>query len=92
MSQYAESLKSAEKSVVFIGDDFIFGMLGDPNSINISELEEFLKQSNPKVDLKITDSINVKAGKKTSQVKGITQLSINKVQFNKPELLKLING
>ena len=90
MSQYASGLKEAGKGVIFIGDSFIFGLLGDKDMVNLEELQELLGSTNEKVVVKKSDKVSykVKGQKKATQVKDVLQLSIPGLRFEKEDIIK----
>lgn len=91
LAQYAEELKMKEKAVVFVGQNFIFGLLSNPSSVDIDKLEELLKTDNPDgYDMKTKKELSykVKGQKKPIKTKGILQFSIPGVKFEKEVIQK----
>jgi alanyl-tRNA synthetase len=89
--QYAAQIKETNKSVIFIGDDFIFGLFSGKDVVDIQKLEEFLKETNPDgFEMKKADKLSFKAKgqKKPTQTTGILQVSIPGVKFERENLLK----
>lgn len=38
LAKYAQELQTLKKSVIFVGDNFIFGLLGVPECLNLDEV------------------------------------------------------
>jgi len=75
LPQYAEDLKQKGKGIIFIGHDFLFGLLGNPQSLDLAALENCTK-SHSKKELKVLKKDQVKfdfkvKGKKPVVTQGI---------------------
>ncbi|CAI2379686.1 unnamed protein product [Moneuplotes crassus] len=91
IGQYASEVKEKGKSVIFIGPTFIFGLFSSKDVIDLKELEELLKETNPDgYEMKKTEKISfkVKGQKKPTQTKDILQISIPGIKFDKEVLQK----
>lgn len=50
MAAYAHSIKETQKGVIFVGEKFVFALLGNsPTFIDLKEFEEVVKKDNTKV-------------------------------------------
>jgi alanyl-tRNA synthetase len=79
LAQYASSIKETQKGVVFLGKNFIFGLVSDPESVDLGEIEEMLNKDNDgKVVVKKMKQVKFKekGKKKPIQTKDILQFSI----------------
>mmetsp|Transcript_2682 Transcript_2682/g.3139 ORF Transcript_2682/g.3139 Transcript_2682/m.3139 type:complete len:130 (+) Transcript_2682:46-435(+) len=91
IGQYAAEVKEKGKSVVFMGPSFIFGLFSSKDIVEVKELEEFLKETNPEgFEIKKTDKISfkVKGQKKPTQTKNILQVSIPGIKFEPENVQK----
>jgi len=57
LAQYASGLKDKKKGVVFIGNNFIYGILGTKDLISVEKLKAFLLQKNEKAELKSRNAV-----------------------------------
>ncbi len=94
LPQFAEELKAKEKSVLFLGSSFAFGILGNPASLNLDALETLCKETSTK-ETKISKKDEVKfdfkvKGKKPIVTKGIKQVSITGENFNVEKIVELL--
>ena len=62
LKEHAESLKRSGKGVVFVGDNFLYGLLGRTD-VDIDGLLKVLKNFNPDAKIKTQDKIQIKKGK-----------------------------
>jgi len=69
---YAKEIKETGKGVVFVGGNFIFGLLGDPSTLKVDDLKNLTKLDvKTKNDIKLT----IPDSKEKIDVKGILQFS-----------------
>ena len=87
---HAESLKQAGKSVIFVGDNFLYGMLGRGDAIDLHELESALKAKDPKGKFQTKDKIKIKKGKTEVTIDGIVEF--NYIGNLGPEAKELIRA
>jgi len=68
-----QDLKERGKSLIYIGETFIYGVLGNPQVLNIDKLKEEVKRKNASANLKISNEIKHQntATKKKVQVKDV---------------------
>lgn len=91
MATYGAIVKEKNKGVMFIGENFLFGLFGNPDMINLKELEERLKENNPdgvSIQTKNQVSYKAKGEKKPTQTKDILQISVPGIKVDKEALQK----
>lgn len=86
LPQFAEEIQKKEKGVVYIGSNFVVGLLGKPDLLNIKELEELCKTiSTKEVKARSQDQVKFdfkEKGKKPVVTKGVCQFAITGADFN----------
>jgi hypothetical protein len=76
LKEHADSLKKAGKGVVFVGENFVYGLLGNPGAVNLEAFGNVLKEKNPGAKVKSQDKVQGKKGKgKGNNVDGILEFS-----------------
>eukprot|EP01015_Nassula_variabilis_P003133 TRINITY_DN1193_c0_g2_i13.p2 TRINITY_DN1193_c0_g2~~TRINITY_DN1193_c0_g2_i13.p2 ORF type:complete len:249 (-),score=67.00 TRINITY_DN1193_c0_g2_i13:82-828(-) len=76
LAAYAEGLKANQKGAIYIGQNFVFGQLGDPSLIDLEKLKKVLQEDNEKVDIKTRNNVAFQdEKKKTTKVDKILQFS-----------------
>lgn len=81
LASYAQDIKEKKKGVIYIGENFLFGIIGEDKALSQEQVSEFstiLKpdKSQNKKSLLITNKVSFKVNKKKKIVtKQITQLS-----------------
>jgi len=50
-------LKEKQKAIIFIGQKFLFGILGNPKQLDLEELKKVLLSGNEKVEFKTKNSL-----------------------------------
>ena len=86
LNQYASQLKSANKGILFLGETFVFGLFGSKDMVNVKDLEEKLKETNPNgVVTKVVDKFTVKekGKKKGVPLQDVIQISIPGIKIDK---------
>jgi hypothetical protein len=48
LPQFAEEIQKREKGIVFIGDNFVVGLLGKPTLLEVPKLEALCKENSSK--------------------------------------------
>lgn len=75
LPQFAEEFKNKQKGIVFVASNFLVGLFGNPQQINMKELEEAVKAMSSKPAKVISkDKVSFKfkeKGKKEINVSGI---------------------
>ena len=73
----ALDLKEKGKSLIFVGESFIYGILGNPKVLDLEKLKALLKEKNPQANVKVATEIKHQdqKTKKKIQVKDIAQFS-----------------
>ena len=75
LKNYSEMLKQSQKGIVFLGETFIYGMLGDPTALDLSALKSFV-ESKGQVKFMQKDKVQIAKGKKKATVDGVKEFSI----------------
>ena len=96
LPQFAEELQKLGKGLVFIGDTFVVGLLGNPTLLNVPSIEEACKASSTK-EVKSRSQDQVKfdfkeKGKKPVVTKGVCQFAITGAGFNITRITELLKG
>ena len=88
LANYAKGLKDGGKGVVYVGEKFIYGILGDAKQLDLEALKEVLKEDNKEaknLDIKSKNAVEVQTGtKKKEKVDGVLQFNfMGNVVFEK---------
>jgi hypothetical protein len=92
--QYAHELQQKGKGVVFLGETFAWGLIGKPDTFDLSALEKACKEMSKK-EVKVVKKNEVKfdfkeKGKKPVVTKDILQFSITGEGFQVEKLAELL--
>ena len=94
LPQYAESIKSSGKGIIFIGNNFIVGLLGKKDLFAPEELEGLCKEMSKKgVKLQKKDQVKFdfkEKGKKPVVTKDICQFSLTGENFSIEKISEVI--
>ena len=64
MNSYAEELNKAKKGIIFYNEDFIYGMIGDPQLVNEEQLTKYLETiKKENINFKYTTQKSISLGK-----------------------------
>lgn len=91
MGQYASAMKEKRKGVVFIGESFIFGLVGNKEYVDIESLKEKLLETNPNgIEVKTQDKVSfkLKGQKKPTQTTDILQFVITGIKVDNEAVQK----
>jgi alanyl-tRNA synthetase len=76
LKEHAENLKNTGKGVVFIGNNFLYGLLGKKELLDVNALLNLLKKNNADAKIKAQEKLQVKKGKgKPVTVEGAMEFS-----------------
>jgi len=75
LPQFAEKIKELLKGIVFVGENFVVGLLGYDGMLNVKRIEDTCKESSSKeVKSRINDTVKFdfkEKGKKPVVTKGV---------------------
>ena len=95
LPQFAHTLKEQEKGIIFVGGNYILGMMGtDQTEEMVKELEACCKEMSSK-PVKMTKKADVKfdfkiKGQKPIVTKGICQFNITGADFKEDKILEIM--
>lgn len=96
LPQFAEELQKLGKGLVFVGDNFVVGLLGKPELLNVSQIEAVCKEASTKeVKARTQDQVKFdfkEKGKKPVVTKGICQFAITGQDFNVGKIAEVLKG
>lgn len=96
LPQYAEELQKREKGIIFVGDNFVVGLLGKPTLFNVTALETLCRETSSKeVKARAQDQVKFdykEKGKKPVVTKGICQFAITGQDFPIGRISELLKG
>ena len=96
LPQFAEEIQKKEKGIVFIGDNFVLGLLGKPTLLEVPKIEAICKEHSTK-EVKARSQDQVKfdfkeKGKKPVVIKGICQFAITGQDFKVDKIAELLKA
>ena len=80
LASFAADLKAANKGVIFCGGNFVNGILGNPEDLDINELKEFLSEGQDALQLRQANKVAFK-NKEVKKAKAITTKDILSFSF-----------
>lgn len=96
LPQFAEEIQKREKGIVFIGDNFVVGLLGKPTLLEVAKLEALCKENSSKeVKARTQDQVKFdfkEKGKKPVVTKGICQFAITGADFKIDKIAELLKA
>ena len=96
LPQFAEEIQKREKGIVFVGDNFVVGLLGKPILLEVAKLEALCKENSSKeVKARTQDQVKFdfkEKGKKPVVTKGICQFSITGGDFKIDKIAELLKA
>lgn len=94
LPQFAEEIQKREKGVVFVGDNFVVGLLGKPALLEVAKVEAVCKEHSTKeVKARTQDQVKFdfkEKGKKPVVTKGICQFAITGQDFKVEKIAELL--
>lgn len=85
LSKYAAKIKAKKSAVVFLGETFVFGLIGDKSVVNFGAIEGLLKKQCEKSVIKSQNKVEVVSmeGKKVRLLFNVRKTSRRlRIQFN----------
>ena len=96
LPQFAEEIQKKEKGIVFVGDNFVLGLLGKPALLEVGKIEALCKEHSTKeVKARTQDQVKFdykEKGKKPVVTKGICQFAITGQDFKIDKIAELLKG
>lgn len=94
LKTYAQLLKNESKGIIFTSDNFVYGLLGNPQLLDIPALQELLKNTKgEKAKLAIKTTVQDSKNKKAPPVDGVIEFSyVGEVPAQVTEFLTLQGG
>jgi alanyl-tRNA synthetase len=91
MPAYASSLKQNGKNIVFVSSSFVYALLGRPEVLSQSDLEQFItpKEEGQPLSFRTKTKVQFSKGKKKEVVDGILEIATNGV-VNLPHLTEFL--
>ncbi|OMJ66344.1 hypothetical protein SteCoe_36834 [Stentor coeruleus] len=75
LKEHAQDMKKAGKGVVFVGEKFLYGLLGDKRVLDFDGFLEVLKRSNNQAKIKVQDKVGKKDKGKSLDLDGVVEFS-----------------
>ena len=96
LPQFAEEFKGQEKGIMFIGNNFVVGLFGDPTKIDLGIIEEQCAAMSTKpVKKNVRDKVSFKfkeKGKKPINAAGVCQFMITGAGFDISRIAELLEN
>ena len=97
LPSYAEDLQKKEKGVIFVGENYVVGLLGKPNAPVVESLDKACKEMSTGKEVKCRMQDQVKfdfkeKGKKPVVTKGVCQFAITGSEFDQNKLGEMLKG
>jgi alanyl-tRNA synthetase len=96
LPQFAEEIQKKEKGIIYVGKNFIIGLLGNPGLLQISQVEALCKETSTKeVKSRTQDQVKFdfkEKGKKPVVTKGVALFSITGENFNIDKIAEVLKG
>lgn len=80
LASFAEDLKKAGKGVIFCGDNFVNGLIGEPKDFNLDELKEYLNEGQENLQCRQANKVAFK-NKEVKKAKAVTTKDILSFSF-----------
>jgi alanyl-tRNA synthetase len=94
LPQFAQDFKDKGKGIVYIADNYVVGLFGNPAQLNVKELEEACKSMSSKpVKVVCKDKVSFKfkeKGRKAVDASGVLQIMITGADMNVDKLAELL--
>jgi alanyl-tRNA synthetase len=94
LPQFAQDFKDKGKGIVYIADNYVVGLFGNPAQLNVKELEEACKSMSSKpVKVVCKDKVSFKfkeKGRKAVDASGVLQIMITGADLNVDKLAELL--
>jgi len=94
LPQFAQDFKDKGKGIVYIADNYVVGLFGNPAQLNVKELEEACKSMSSKpVKVVCKDKVSFKfkeKGRKAIDASGVLQIMITGADMNVDKLAELL--
>ena len=89
-------MQKKEKGIIFVGDNFVLGLLGKPTLLDVSKVEALCKEiSTKEVKARTQDQVKFdykEKGKKPVVTKGICQFAITGQDFKIDKIAELLKA
>lgn len=96
LPQFAQDFKDKGKGIVYIADNYVVGLFGNPAQLNVKELEEACKgMSSKPVKLVCKDKVSFKfkeKGRKAVEASGVLQIMLTGADMNVEKLAELLTA
>lgn len=96
LPQFAEDFKNSGKGIAFIGRNFVVGLFGDPNGIQLTAIEEQCAAMSTKpIKKNVKDKVTFKfkeKGKKPINASGVSNFMITGADFDVGKLSELLES
>ncbi len=96
LPQFAAQLQETKKGIIFVGSDFVIGLMGDASFGGVDALHELCKgMSSKEVKMRVSDSVKFDfkiKGKKPIVYKGVMQISITGAGFDVEKMSEFLHG